>query len=129
MHWRFARYGCSGQLAKQRLCEIVHRYHAFGMPLHAYDPVRVARPFDRFDYAVGSVGHDAQISARAEHGLVMRAVHAGFRRAGHLLEARACVKSDLMVRLGAFVARPGVLDFGVNFAGNILHQRAAKEDV
>ena len=58
------------------------------MPLHAYDPVRVASPFDRFDYAVGRVGYDAQISARAEHGLVVRAIYARLVGAGHLGEAR-----------------------------------------
>src|SRR5271167_1238358 len=99
------------------------------MPLHAYDPVRVASPFDRFDYAVGSVGYDAKTSARLEHGLVMRAIHAGLICASHLREAGTWVQIDFVMRLGAFVAGPVVLDFRMNFAGDILHQRTAEENV
>ena len=99
------------------------------MPLHADDPVGVAGPFDCFDHAIRRVRHDAKIFSRLKHGLMMRAVHACFRRAGQLRQARACFKSDLVMRLRTFVARPCVLDFSVDCAGNVLHQRAAQENV
>lgn len=99
------------------------------MPLHAYDPVRIARPFNCFDHAIGRVGHDAQISSRPKHGLVVRAIDADLVAASHLREARTWVEGDLMMRFRTFVTRPGVLDPRVNFAGDILHQRTAEEDV
>jgi hypothetical protein len=129
MYWCFARYSCRSQLAKQRLCEIVGCDHAFGMPLHADDPVRVARPFDCFDHSVGRVAHDAQISARAEHGLVMRAIYAGSICARHLREAGTRFERDIVMRFGAFMTGPGMLNLSVNFAGDILHQRTAEENV
>ena len=73
--------------------------------------------------------YDAKISARLQHGLVMRAIHARLIGARHLRETGTRFERDFVMRLLAPVARPGVLDFGVNFAGDILHQRTAQENV
>src|SRR5277367_6832515 len=99
------------------------------MPLHAYDPVGVARPFDSFNHSIRSVGHDAKISARLEHRLVMRAIHPRAISAGHLRETGTGVQIHVVMWFGTFVTGPFMLDFRVNFAGNILDQRTTEEDV
>src|SRR5271155_1826398 len=99
------------------------------MPLHAYDPVGVARPFDSFNHSIRSVGHDAKISARLEHRLVMRAIHPRAISAGHLRETGTGVQIYVVMWFGTFVTGPFMLDFRVNFAGNILDQRTTEEDV
>ncbi len=103
--------------------------HPFGMPLHAGDPVVVTGPFHCFNHAIRRMAHDAQIPSRLQNRLVVRAIDVRFGAAGQLRQARTGCELRGMVRLRTFVLRPVVLDLGLDFAGNVLHERSAEIDV
>src|SRR5712664_1540218 len=127
------------QSAEKRRGECI-ALHALRMPLHAYNPVFMRLMLHGFDHSIGSYCRNAQAVAQIPDGLVMRSIDldvesaAGFRNAGN-----GCELGDFASRLDprgmdgiggirreAFFA---VLDAGVEFAGDVLVERAAETDV
>src|SRR5271156_715651 len=98
------------------------------MPLHAGNPIRIARPFDRFNHFIWRVRSDAKIASRLEHGLMVRAVYANFVCSRHLGETRSWLDLDKMKRLRRFFF-PLVLNLAWDFARDVLYQRTTQENV
>ena len=127
MNRGFTRDG--DELGKERSREAVIGDHALRVPLRAGDPVGIAGPFERFDHAIGRMRHDAKIFSGSEDGLVMRTVDANFVGAGQLRKARTWFERDRMMRFGTGMAGPRMLNFGGDFRGDVLNQRAAEKNI
>src|ERR1700676_3407410 len=74
--------------------------HAFGMPLHADDPVRIAGPLERLDGAVGSVRGDLQAFSYALHSLMVRAIHRRLNDTSNFGNTTCRLKGGGMNRVG-----------------------------
>jgi hypothetical protein len=110
------------------------------MPLHADNPVFMRLVLDRFDHSVGGERSDAQAVTQIPNGLVMRGIDLDvesavtFCEAGsgrELSELAAWSDSRGMdgisrIRRETFFA---VFDAGVQFAGDVLVERASEADV
>ena len=100
--------------------------------MHAGDPVGGAGPFDGLDDSVRGERGDAQAFGGVEESLMMRTVDLGVGCAAvEVGQARIGFEARGVMRLGraAGAIAPGVLDGRLVFAGDVLNQRAAQENV
>src|ERR1700737_1289787 len=106
--------------------------HAFGMPLHSHDPVRVAGPFDGLDGAVRSMRGDLQAFSNTLDGLMVRAIHRRLHGSGNFGEATGLLKGRGMNRIVLRLRDDVVLGvrYGrVRLLAQILNQGAAQINV
>src|ERR1700736_6201634 len=110
------------------------------MPLHSDDPMFMRLMLDGFDHAIGGDSRNAQAVPKLADGLMMRGVNLDvesaltFGQAGNgreLSEFAAtgdpCGMDGIgCIRRKTFLA---VLDVGMQFAGDVLIERAAEADV
>jgi hypothetical protein len=108
-HPRLARGGY--QIAKQSLRQRI-RGHSLGMPLHAYNPLRIVSPFDGLDHSVGGMGGYPQSAAGLMDRLVVGRIDFRAGRAGKL-ENTAGIKLRAVHRVGTFDSARGLIIFGV----------------
>ena len=110
------------------------------MPLHADDPVFVWLMLDGLDHSIGCNRSNAQAASKIPDGLMMRSVYLSIESAAAMREAASgrelsnfAAGLDPSRMNGVVVCRPepfpAVLDVGVQFAGDILVERAAESNV
>jgi hypothetical protein len=120
---------CSCEFSEKSLRETVGCGHALGMPLHAGNPVGIAGPLDCFDHAIGRMRHNAEIFSWRQDRLMMGAIDANFAGPGQLRKTRTGLEENGVMRFRAFVAGPGMLDFGFDFRRDVLHESAAEKHI